>query len=295
MSSKANPQSNLDVAKLRDMVKDIEFCMLTTIDEQGNPHSRPMSTNKQIEFDGDLWFFVYGNSHKAIEVSRQPKVNCSFADPSNQSWVSMTGEARIVRDRAKMEQLWQPQLKAWFPKGLDEPDIALLKVDVERAEYWDNPSSTIAHAYSLASTLVTGKAANPGDNREVNLRTGSTREGSSVRQNDRHSDASRGSTGGSSSSGSGSGSGSGSSSGATHTGTRSRDRDSDYRYSYGGGGRARSSSYVDSGDEQASAGLPLLVGAALGAAAYYFLDPERGDGNRAQLVEQLSSFTNRKR
>lgn len=283
MSSQVNAQSNPEIAKLRDMVKDIEFCMLTTIDEQGNPHSRPMSTNKQIEFDGDLWFFVYGNSHKAIEVSREPKVNCSFADPANQSWVSMTGRASIVRDRAKMEQLWQPQLKAWFPKGTDEPDIALLKVDVEHAEYWDNPSSTIAHAYSLASTFVTGKPVNPGDNREVNLRTGSTREGSSVRQNERHSDANERSR----------------SSSTANSAMRSQDRDTNRGDNYGGdnygGSRTRSSGYADFGDDETSPGLPLLVGAALGAAAYFLLDPVRGSDHRAQLVEQLSSFTNRKR
>lgn len=279
MSCKANAQSNPEVAKLRDMVKDIEFCMLTTIDEQGDPHSRPMSTNKQIEFDGDLWFFVYGNSHKAIEVSREPKVNCSFADPQNQSWVSMTGRASIVRDRAKMEQLWQPQLKAWFPKGTDEPDIALLKVNVERAEYWDNPSSTIAHAYSLASSLVTGKPADPGDNREVNLRTGASREGSNTRQSERRAS-----------------NGKGRDDSPAKSRTSLRAPDSDYTYSSGGDRQARSYSYtgdVDD-DDNASAALPLLAGAALGAAAYYFLDPARGVEHRAQLVEQLSSLTNRK-
>ena len=167
---------------------------------------------------------------------------------------------------------------------MDEPDIALLKVDVEQAEYWDNPSSTIAHAYSLASSLVTGKPANPGENREVNLRSGSTREGSSVRQNDQHTSSDKSS------------SSSKSSSGAYNTGIRRRDREQNSSYSYGGrGNRTYSSSYYDDDDrDEASAGLPLLVGAALGAAAYYFLDPARGGNHRSQLVEQLSSLTNRK-
>lgn len=161
--------NNQELQKLREMVKDINFCMLTTLDERGEPHSRPMSTNKEIEFDGDLWFFTYASSHKALEVTREPKVNASFANPDDQRWVSMTGRAEIIRDRAKMKELWQPQLKAWFPKGLDEPDIALLKVNVERAEYWDNPSSVISHAISLASSLITGEPANPGENKKVEL------------------------------------------------------------------------------------------------------------------------------
>jgi general stress protein 26 len=170
-----------EVAHLREMVKDIDFCMLTTLDERGEPHSRPMSTNRQVEFNGDLWFFIYGNSHKALEIRREPKVNASFADPSNQNWVSMTGTAELVRDRAKMAELWQPQLRAWFPKGLEEPDIALLKVNVEKAEYWDSPSSTIAHVYSLASALVTGKPADLGDNKKLDLRGGTSRGGSALR------------------------------------------------------------------------------------------------------------------
>lgn len=105
-----------DLKKIRELVKDIDFCMLTTVDEEGNPHSRPMSLNREVDFDGDLWFFTYASTHKVDEVAKRPKVNASFADPSDQRYVSMTGTAEVVRDRKKMEELWQPQLKAWFPK-----------------------------------------------------------------------------------------------------------------------------------------------------------------------------------
>lgn len=171
-SSNTERRRRSDVAHLREMVKQIDFCMLTTLDEQGWPHSRPMSTNSQVEFDGDLWFFIYGSSHKAAEIGREPKVNASFADPANQNWVSMTGTAEIVRDRKKIAELWQPQLKAWFPKGIDEPDLALLKVNVEKAEYWDSPSSTIAHVYALASSALTGQPANLGENKKIDMRGG---------------------------------------------------------------------------------------------------------------------------
>ena len=79
------------------LIKDIDFCMLTTIDEQGEPHSRPMSSNGDIDPSGDLWFFTGASSHKVSEVSRLPKVNVSFADPKNQQYVSVTGVARVVR------------------------------------------------------------------------------------------------------------------------------------------------------------------------------------------------------
>jgi general stress protein 26 len=177
-----------DINKVRQMIKDIDFCMLTTLDESGNPHSRPMSTNGEVDFDGDLWFFTYGNSHKIHEINRLSKVNASFADPDNQRWISMSGRAQVVRDRRRMEELWKPYLKAWFPRGLDEPDIALLKVDVEKVEYWESPSSKVAQAISLVSSFVAGEPASPGENREIDMKSGQSRskDFKSIRDNTKH-------------------------------------------------------------------------------------------------------------
>ncbi|HEX8294242.1 MAG TPA: pyridoxamine 5'-phosphate oxidase family protein [Pyrinomonadaceae bacterium] len=167
--SKAMTQDD-KVGRLREIVKAVDICMLTTVDERGDLHSRPMSNNRDVEFDGDLWFFTYGSSHKADEVGRVPKVNASFADTGGQLYASLTGRAEVVRDRAKIEGLWKPQLRAWFPEGVDTPDIALLKVTVERAEYWDGSQSVVAHAVSLVSSLVTGEPARPGENEKIELK-----------------------------------------------------------------------------------------------------------------------------
>jgi general stress protein 26 len=156
--------------KLREIVKAVDICMLTTVDERGDLHSRPMSNNREIEFDGDLWFFTYGSSHKVDEVGRVPKVNASFADVDAQLYASLTGRAEVVRDPAKIEELWQPQLRAWFPEGKETPDIALLKVSVERGEYWDGSQSLVAHAVSLVSSLVTGEQAQSGENEKLDLK-----------------------------------------------------------------------------------------------------------------------------
>ena len=159
---------NEELTKLSEMVKDIEFAMLTTVDEDGTLRSRPMAT-QQNEFDGDVWFFTYGSSHKIDEINRERQVNLSYSAPDRQRYVSLSGVAELVRDRRKMEELWNPTLKAWFPKGLDEPDIALLKVNVTKAEYWDSPSSTVAHAVGLVKSLVTGTAYDAGENEKINL------------------------------------------------------------------------------------------------------------------------------
>jgi general stress protein 26 len=158
-----------DLEKLRELVKDIDFCMLTTVDEGGDLHSRPMSSNGDIDTNGDIWFFTNASSHKVSEISELPKVNVSFADPDNQRYVSVSGAAQVVRDREKIEELWRPEFKIWFPKGKDDPEIALLRVSLEKAEYWDSPSSTIGYALSFVSSLVTGKQPDMGENRKVNL------------------------------------------------------------------------------------------------------------------------------
>lgn len=159
-----------DVAKLRGLIKHIGIGMLTTVDNRdGTLRSRPMSTNGEVEFDGDVWFFTYGSAHKVEEIERQPQVNVSFSNPEKQEYVSLTGTAHLVTDRAKIEQLWRPHLKAWFPDGADTPDIALLKVNVEKAEYWDAPSGIVAHVFSLAKAAVTGQPATPGDNKKLDL------------------------------------------------------------------------------------------------------------------------------
>jgi general stress protein 26 len=159
-----------DLNKLREMIKEIDFCMLTTIDENGDLHSRPMSSNGQIDPNGDLWFFTSASSHKVSEVANSPKVNVSFADPENQKYISTSGTAELTRDRRKIEELWKPEFKIWFPKGKDDPEIALLRVGLEKAEYWDSSSSTAGYVLSLVSSLITGKQPDLGENKKVDLK-----------------------------------------------------------------------------------------------------------------------------
>lgn len=158
------------IEKLRELVKDIEICMLTTIDDDGSLRSRPMSTNGHIEANGDLWFFTNASSHKVNEVDRHQQVNVSFSEPKKQEYVSMSGTAELIQDRNKMQELWKPELKAWFPNELEDPDIALLKVTVEKAEYWDAPAGWVAHTIGLVRSITTGEKGSVGENEKITLR-----------------------------------------------------------------------------------------------------------------------------
>lgn len=159
------------VKKLGEMIEDIDFAMLTTAEEDGTLRSRPMST-QQVEFNGDLWFFTRADSPKVEEIEQERHVNVSYAKPEAQRYVSVSGRARLVRDPEKIRELWKPVLRAWFPKGLDDPDLALLKVSVEQAEYWDSPSSTMMHLIGFVKALATGQSYDPGENRKINLKGG---------------------------------------------------------------------------------------------------------------------------
>ena len=161
--------SQSDHEKLREMIKDIDLCMLTTVDEGGDLHSRPMSLNSDVDESGNLWFFTSSKSHKASEIAQTPKVNVSFIDTKKQHYVSISGTASLIKDKQKIKQLWKPVLKAWFPDGPDQSDIALLRVIVGKAEYWDGPSSTIAQAISFVSAIVTGKQVELGENKKLNM------------------------------------------------------------------------------------------------------------------------------
>lgn len=157
------------VRKLGSLIKEIEFAMLTTVEPDGSLRSRPMAT-QQVEFDGDLWFFTKASAPKVDEVEQEHNVNVSFARPDKQHYVSVSGRARLVRDRGKIEELWNPAYKAWFPDGLEDPDLALLKVTAEKAEYWDGQASVVAHLAGFVKAIATGTSYKAGENEKVDLK-----------------------------------------------------------------------------------------------------------------------------
>ncbi|HEX8251126.1 MAG TPA: pyridoxamine 5'-phosphate oxidase family protein [Pyrinomonadaceae bacterium] len=164
------PLENRDeeIKKIAEFIRDIDFTMMTTIDEDGELQSRPMSTQK-TEFDGSIYFFTFDDTDKIRHIRKNPRVNLAYSAPDQQTYVSLRGRAEESKDRQKMEELWSPELKAWFPEGLETPGIALLKVKVESAEYWDSTSSMIAHAVGFAKAIITGESYEMGENKTVEL------------------------------------------------------------------------------------------------------------------------------
>jgi general stress protein 26 len=144
------------IKRLGEAIKDIRIAMMTTVDPDGELRSRPMAT-QETEFDGELWFFTKESSGKVHSIVNDQHVNLSYADANDNRYASIAGRARLVRDKQKMAELWSPALKAWFPDGLEDPEIALIEVEIDSAEIWDSPSGALVHLLGFAKSVATGQ------------------------------------------------------------------------------------------------------------------------------------------
>lgn len=154
--------------KLRELIEGISVAMLTTVDAEGQLRSRPLAT-LQVDGDNELWFFTASQSPKADEIAHDSRVNLSYANEDDHTYVSVSGNAEIVRDPMLIHRLWKPVHKAWFPEGPDDPNLVLLKVTALKAEYWDSPGSAVVNLVGMAKALVTGQPYRPGENEKLTL------------------------------------------------------------------------------------------------------------------------------
>ncbi|HSN72474.1 MAG TPA: pyridoxamine 5'-phosphate oxidase family protein, partial [Steroidobacteraceae bacterium] len=149
----ADKETRKELRKLAELISEAEVGMLTTRDLDGTLRSRPLAA-LQVSDDGDLWFFTSVKSPKIREIEEDNRVNVSFARPSDQNYVSLSGRARILRDPKKAHELWTAWAKVWFPDGPDDPELVLLNVRAEKAEYWDTSDSIVGRTVGLLKALA---------------------------------------------------------------------------------------------------------------------------------------------
>lgn len=154
-------------AAVRDRINDIETAMMTTLSEAGTMHSRPMATAEVTEQWDTLWFATDRHSAKVDELSQDGRVGLTYVDDSHKHWVSISGRGRVVNDKAKVKELWRSAWQAWFD-GPEDPDLVLIRVEPDIAEYWDSDSRTVA-ALKLATAAVTGTEQSLGNNEKVQM------------------------------------------------------------------------------------------------------------------------------
>jgi general stress protein 26 len=168
---KTMTSQNPQLAKLSQLIDGIDYAMLTTREADGTLHTRPMRT-EAIQDDGTLLFFTQADSAKARELQQHSQVSISYMGDNAATCVAIAGHARLLRDRAKMKELWKSLYKVWFPKGLEDPELVLLRITIDRAEYWETPSNPVVRVVGAAKALATGKPIGEqvGEHEQMTLR-----------------------------------------------------------------------------------------------------------------------------
>lgn len=147
------------IRKLHEMIDDVEVAMLTGISADGRLLSRPLHT-MDVDADGTLWFASGYDSEKVREIEANPQVNVSYESRGKGIYVSVSGHASIVRDRATIDAKWKPGMGVFFKGGKDDPNLCLIRVEAESAEYWDGPSTAVGKGLYFLTTAVTRDPGN---------------------------------------------------------------------------------------------------------------------------------------
>lgn len=153
-----NLQSAEAVQKFKKLVEEIRVCMFITNNRNENEHTRPMSA-VEVDEAGTLWFFTDIRSIKVEEVSIDREVHLTFAHPGKESYLDVWGTSSISTDRALIKEKWSPVVKAYFPNGADDPNLALMKVTPTDVYYWESETGKMMQFLKMAAAAVTKQPA----------------------------------------------------------------------------------------------------------------------------------------
>jgi general stress protein 26 len=152
--------------KIGELISDVHIAMMTTVAKDGSMSSRPMAVQDK-EFDGTLWFLTRNTSEKIDEIEQDQHVTLTFAEPKKSEYLALKGRANVSEDRSKIKELWNPLYKAWFPKGENDPEIAVVKVDVTAGDYWVSTSGKIVTLFKYATAAATGGKVEMGESGHI--------------------------------------------------------------------------------------------------------------------------------
>lgn len=136
--------AEMSLHDLSEQMRKIDFTMLFTKAQNGALAGRPMSNNGEVEYEGDSYFFAWGDSHVVADCEREPQVGMSLQGKTGLTgkppiFIAVEGRATVVRDdKAAFQEHWTKDLDRWFPQGADTPNLAMIKVTAERIHYWDD-------------------------------------------------------------------------------------------------------------------------------------------------------------
>lgn len=163
-----NLQGEEAVSKLKELIREESVCHFVS-NLSGRPlHSRPMSA-MQVDDKGHIWFFSPRSSEKNRDIALDQEVQLFFSNTPDAEFLSVYGHARIVNNREKVEELWRPLVKAWFPEGPDDPELTLIEVLPGQAYYWDTRSNKAIAMLKILAAVVTGVVADDSVQGEISV------------------------------------------------------------------------------------------------------------------------------
>lgn len=158
---------NSTYEELSELLKDFRFSMVTFVTDEGHLHSAPMTTQNDA-FNGIVWFLGSKKSELVKNISSNPQVNLGYSNTSNNDYVSINGVAENVIDEVILDEIWSPAYEAFFEHGKSDPDIQLIRVVCNGAQYWKG-SGTLVTLYKLAKASVTGETEDLGTSKSISL------------------------------------------------------------------------------------------------------------------------------
>jgi general stress protein 26 len=134
--------TKMTLSEVSEKMRDVDFAVLTTKSDGGALAGRPMSNNREVEFDGDAYFFTCSDTRTVSDIERDPQVGLGYQGKSGMMgmkpfFLTVEGEAQLIRDKEQFEDHWTKELDAWFKDGVDTPGLCLIKVHAKRLHYWD--------------------------------------------------------------------------------------------------------------------------------------------------------------
>lgn len=155
------------IQKMKELAEAARTCFFTTLTETRPLPTRPMAV-QVVEEDGSFYFFSAASSNKNNELEQDSHVQLLFSNNGSSEYLSVYGIANISTDKAKMKELWNKFAEVWFPDGVDDPDLTLIRVRPDHARYWDTKHNKVVQWAKMAASMVTGKTMD--DGREGTLR-----------------------------------------------------------------------------------------------------------------------------
>lgn len=134
---------DLTIQEISNCMKKIDICMMTTRNSMDMLESRPMSNNRDVEYQGESFFFTVDSMPMVRDLKAHPQVCLVFEEyrhlslSSHRLYICVSGEAELIQDRHTMERHWKKDLDKWFDKGIDTPGLTLIQVNAKHLKYWD--------------------------------------------------------------------------------------------------------------------------------------------------------------